>query len=540
MRLKKGIKNSMPKISKTSKVKKVVPKKKTSITKAKEVTVKKKTIKKTAPRKIIKKTASKKANKIVIDIISDDENKFSPYQEEVNEISKTKASTPVFSSWSDFDRKIKTVDILSEVEKDDFKEIEPEDREEYNKQKNFFSDWAVQNAPKEGEDKPSLAPKKSVGLYRRQAFFYLGATLILLIAVAYFFFVKLTILVTPQGEIVNDSVSFNITDTSAISTASSTTPSEITNKTINGNLQIQEISAEKIYQTSGDNVSGSSTTGTLTGTVTLINNSSRNQPLVATTRLLSVDGKLFRLKEMVNIPAGGTIAANVYADKPGADNTPDSTTKFTIPGLGTQDKIYAENYQIQTNKVIKQSDLDQAKKDISEVLDLKEKNELQASSTDQAIVYADTTGDVVTEFDSKVGDTKAEFTVKAKKNIVVATFSKDKVIELAKARLSLVISDDKQLSNFNTNQITYSLDNFNETTKTAEIKAYFTALMSLKSDSALIDRNKLVGLNEQQISQYLNTFPEVKDYQLEFWPSFIRTAPSLPDRINIQISNINN
>jgi len=533
----------MPKISKTSKVKKVVPKKKTSTTKVKEAPVKKKVVKKIVPKKIVKKPAPKKANQIVVDIISDDENKFSPYQEtnNVNEVSEAKVVAPVFSSWSDFDKKPKAVDILSEVDGDgDSQEIKPEDSEEYNKQKKFFSDWATQNTPKEGEDKPSLAPKKSVGLYRRQAFFYLGATLILLVAVAYFFFVKLTVLITPQGETINDSVSFNITGTSASSTATSTSSSEITNKTIDGNLQIQEISAEKIYQTSGENVSNSANTGILTGTVTLVNNSSKNQPLVATTRLLATDGKLFRLKEKVNVPAGGTITANVYADKSGADTTLDATTKFTIPGLGAQDKIYAENYQVQTNRVIQQSDLDQAKKDISEVLDLKEKNELQATSTDQAIVYGNTTDDVITEFDSKVGDAKAEFTVKAKKNIVVATFSKDKVVELAKARLSLIVSDDKQLSNFNTNQITYSLDNFDESTKTAEVKAYFTALMSLKSDSALIDRNKLVGLNEQQISQYLNTFPEVKDYQLEFWPSFIKTAPDLSDRINIQIGNLSN
>jgi hypothetical protein len=54
----------------------------------------------------------------------------------------------------------------------------------------------------------------------------------------------------------------------------------------------------------------------------------------------------------------------------------------------------------------------------------------------------------------------------------------------------------------------------------------------------LIDRKKLVGLNKQQIAQYLESFPEINDYRLEFSPSFISTAPNLPDRIEIKINDL--
>ncbi len=539
----------MPTISKKTKVKKAVPKKKTSTTKVKAAPVKKKVVKKpVVKKKVVKKTteapAPKRANQIVVDIISDDDDKFSGFGN-ANIIPEQKPVSPVFSSWPDFERKpqAQAEDILSEVDKDEEpKDIQPSEIEEYDKQKNFFSDWAAQNAPKEGEEKPSLAPnKKSIGLYRRQAFFYIGATLILLLAVAYFFFVKLTVIISPQGETINDSVSFNIVGANASTTATSTDV-EAANKTIDGNLQISEVSAEKTYQTTGEEVSTGETSSLVTGTVTLINKYSENQPLVVKTRLLSSDGKLFRLKKSVNVPAGGTVMAEVYADKAGADMTVDANTRFTIPGLwaGIQDRIYAENseafaYQSQVKRIVKQSDLDAAKKDINEVLDLKVKNDLQSVASDQAIVYGDTDSDVTTEFNAKLGDEVASFTVKAKKKIVVATFSKEKAIELAKARLALVVSDDKQLSNFDNSKITYTLENYDEATKAAEVKEYFTGIMSLKSDSSLIDRNKLVGLNEAQISQYLDTFPEVKEYKLEFWPAFIKTAPNLPDRINIEI-----
>lgn len=547
----------MPKISKTPKVKKIATKKKTSAAKTKEAPAKKKVVKKPAAKKAAKtssvtKETPKKTNKVIVDIISDEKESFFGYDgndqndEPIN-------LAPVFSSWPDFDKKNKAEDILSETDEEDeiseeeneYNEAFAEENEEYDKQKKFFSDWASQNALKEGEERPSLAPaKKSIGLYRRQAIFYLGATLILLLAVAYFFFVKLTVLVSPQGETINDSVSFNVVATDTSSTATSTESAEAVNKTINGDLQITEVSAEKTYQTASEDVSSDESTGLVSGTVTLINKYNKTQPLVAKTRLLSPDGKLFRLKEAVSVPAGGTATASVYADKTGADMAVDANTRFTIPGLwaGIQDRIYAENpapltYQIQEKRIVKQSDLDKAKKDINEVIDLKIKNQLQTVTSDKAAVSGDIDDDIITEFNAKVGDEKSEFTVKAKKKVVIATFSKDKVIELAKARLALVISDDKQLSNFNTSQITYSLENYDQSNKTAEIKAYFTGLMSLKSDSSLIDRKKLVGLNEKQISQYLDTFPEIKEYKLEFWPSFIKTAPNLPDRINIQINN---
>lgn len=528
----------MPTISKKTKVKKIVPKKKSSVTKTKTAPVKKKVVKKAVVKKI-KKPSPKKTNQIVVDIISDDENGYSSFETSDRVLEPERESlSPIFSSWPNFEKKVEVEYELNKTETnfvdDILSDVETED-EEYDKQKKFFSDWAQQNNHRGGEESPSLAPqKKSIGLYRRQALFYLGATFVLLLAVAYFFFVKLTIFISPQGEAIKESVSFSVTGNNT-----ATTPSAInnTNKIINGELQIKEVMAQKEYLTSEDSVT-EDVSSPITGTVTLINKYNKNQPLVATTRLLSADGKLYHLKEAVNIPAGGTITASVYADKPGLEMEVAANTRFSIPGLwaGIQDRIYAENSTAlsYTNKrTIKQSDLDRATKDINEIINLKVKNE-QSVSGDKAIVYGDAS-DITVEFDVKLGEEKDNFSVVAKKNIVIISFSKEKVIEMAKARLSLIVSDDKQLSNFNTNQITYTLETFDNVTKTAEIKADFTGFMSLKSDSSLINQNKLVGLNEKQISEYLDNFQEIKDYKLEFWPSFIKTAPNLPDRISIKI-----
>ncbi len=77
------------------------------------------------------------------------------------------------------------------------------------------------------------------------------------------------------------------------------------------------------------------------GRVTLFNNTSADQPLITTTRLLSEDGVLFRLTNAVTVPAEGQIEAEVYADQAGASGNIASTS-FTIPGL--PDSLQADIY----------------------------------------------------------------------------------------------------------------------------------------------------------------------------------------------------
>ncbi|KKR97204.1 MAG: hypothetical protein UU49_C0034G0007 [Candidatus Magasanikbacteria bacterium GW2011_GWC2_41_17] len=100
------------------------------------------------------------------------------------------------------------------------------------------------------------------------------------------------------------------------------------------------VTGEKVFSPSG----GTEIPGAATGEVILYNKTNSAQPLVATTRLLSPDGILFRLTKSTNVPANGQIKAAVYADKSGKDGEI-GPTKFTIPGLSEikQKDIYAES-----------------------------------------------------------------------------------------------------------------------------------------------------------------------------------------------------
>jgi len=282
----------------------------------------------------------------------------------------------------------------------------------------------------------------------------------------------------------------------------------------------------------------------IVGQVKIINNYSKDQPLVTNTRLLSPDNKLYRIKNAVNVPAGGQVEVAIYTEKPTEDMAIGPTT-FTIPGLwlGLQDKIYARSdteftFKQKIQKYVKQSDLERVRLELNDLLLQTAKEDIVSNlGKDQDWLYQSIEPATI-EIEAKANEQKDEFVAKAKGKIVAVTFSKEEAVKLAAARLNLLIPDDKELIEFNPDNISYSLENYDADNHTATIKTFFTATMSLRNDSEIIDRSQLVNLTAEQIDTYLHDFPEIKDYELKFSPSFIKKAPGLVDRIKIKIKTI--
>ncbi len=414
-----------------------------------------------------------------------------------------------------------------------------EERENFDVQKKYFSDLVAEMKDKKisedseaNREKP-VKKRKSLNLYRRIALQFFGLTIIFLAAVAYFFLPSLSISLHPSAEAVSDSMSFNIA-----ASVDEQAPAVANSRVLAGHIQTIPLSAEKIYEASGEEILGEE----VAGEVTLHNEYTKDQALVATTRLLSADNKLFRLKEAVNIPAGSTVKAQVYADKASSDMAI-APTRFSIPGLwlGLQDKIYAtsENafeYRHQIKKYIKQRDIDQAINDIKATLKIKADQSISSFyNNGEALAYTLDDGAAKISLGAKLGEEAAEFSVSASNDLAIASFSKDQAETLVKAKLAFLLPDDKKLSSFDSNDIVYRLDAFDKDKGTATVTASFKGLMSLRTDANIIDKRQLVNLNQAQISEYLKSFPEVESYELKFFPGFIKRAPSLADRIKISV-----
>lgn len=383
-----------------------------------------------------------------------------------------------------------------------------------------------------GENAADSRPGTRLNIYRKIAYSFIGLTLAMLAVIFYFSFVKMTITVVPKQENIKSSLIIDVYD-------------QVKNKKLSsgavfGAVESMEVEKTKSYAATGSEVIG----GETTGKVVIINNYTKNQPLVATTRLLSADNKLFRIKNTVNVPAGGTVEAEVYADDPGPD-TAIGPAKFTIPGLwaGLQDKIYAESkepmkYRQNAKKSITQSDIDAGLRDLRKSLlaAVKKKVSEKYKNYNQAVYRIDENS-VSVAVDGKQGEEKEKFSIIMSAAVEVAAFNDEAIKKMARDKLISSIAGDKKLKEFNGNDISYNLDSFNFNQGVAAINVSFSGKTELKSGEGIINRDKILGLTREQLNDYLDNLPAIASYEIKFLPSFIEKAPNLADRIDIRIKN---
>ncbi|MFH0956146.1 MAG: hypothetical protein V1801_02975 [Candidatus Falkowbacteria bacterium] len=371
---------------------------------------------------------------------------------------------------------------------------------------------------------------ESKKIYRKIAFSFIVLTLILVAAVIYFGFSKLTITIIPAQE--------KISDSSTVEIISQIGGTGLAPEQIYGIIKEVPVEQSKEFSASGKEILGEE----VTGKVIIINNYIKNQPLVATTRLLSSDNKLFRLKNTVNVPAGGRLEAEIYADtaKPDMAIGPG---KFTIPGLwaGIQDKIYAESkeptkYSQKIKYIIERSDIDNAVSQLKKDLLSNAKSQVGQAYKDYAqALFAVDNNSVAQEVSGKVGEAKEKFSVKMKIMVTVVAFNDDEIYNQVKAKLAASLADDKEISKFDKQGMSYALESFNMAQGTGLVKVDSIAQAALKDSAKVIKKNNLSGLNYEQLRAYLNGLPEVAGYQIKFFPSFIKKAPDLVDRIEVVI-----
>ncbi|MDP3771664.1 MAG: hypothetical protein Q8R16_05160, partial [bacterium] len=185
--------------------------------------------------------------------------------------------------------------------------------------------------------KRSRAPRSP---YQRLALGFLGVVVLLAVAVLLLSVARVEVTITPRAEqIVAD---FDVT------IIGSGTP---TGREVLGRLVRVEGTgtAERVLTVGAapvpSSVMESAPAARAEGSVTLVNTMTAPQPLVATTRLLSADGILFRMKSGATVPANGKLeGVRVYADQVGEQGNI-GPTKFAIPGLSKwlQARVWAES-----------------------------------------------------------------------------------------------------------------------------------------------------------------------------------------------------
>lgn len=290
------------------------------------------------------------------------------------------------------------------------------------------------------------------------------------------------------------------------------------------------------------------------GTVTLMNTFSADaQPLVATTRLESSDGKVFRITEGVTVPGikgsvAGTVDVTVVADLPGAEYNITPTT-FTIPGFKGSpkfDKFSAQSTKAMaggssssgaTQTIISKADLEQvaviAKQKAKQAyLDavtaelrpgerILEENLDIVSLRDASLPLS---GTVATSFEYQ-----NTFTVRG--FIFPEDTLKKRIIDNGEERVSNIVFRPVSV------MLTYGDAVPDFTNGTVRLKTHAV----IASDS-VIDREALMrdilGKNASGIDTLLGSYPAIKKIEINFKPHwFTSTVPNSDSRVTLLLES---
>jgi len=243
------------------------------------------------------------------------------------------------------------------------------------------------------------------------------------------------------------------------------TSEDLASGVIAGRILEKTLEKTKEYQTTGIK----SSTEKATGQVSIINNYSAAQALMATTRLLSSKGILYRIKSGITVPAHGQVAVDIVADQAGKEYEI-GPEQFTIPGLSSsmQKYIYAKSDQptsggVKEINILSQQDLDIAQADLKKELaaealsnftaELKEGESLMPIALSEEIIES--------KASKKVNDETNDFPLTMKIKNQYLAFPKEDLITYSKEELSKKIPSNKKVDNYTLAEPAYVLNNYN-------------------------------------------------------------------------------
>lgn len=369
-------------------------------------------------------------------------------------------------------------------------------------------------------------PKASISKVNRQITVgFVLATISLIIIIAYFSLSKAVIYITPELFTVETSAELQILpEVTSTLTSSNILPGIVTSTILSTQNQFFPSEKTTIQEKAS-------------GIVTVINNYSRNQTLVATTRLLSPKNLLYRTTETVVVPAGSSINVPIVADGSG-DEYETGPTNFTIPGLweGIQDKIYAvADKEITKQKInsraITPLDLETAKDELLMAMDKKAKQEV--INRDDYFTITNITL-ISTSTSDPVGADVNSYEMKITAKVDIVSFSKNDLENLAVNNLKNSLPDKQTYLNHDPESLTYTLLDYSLNPPSANIKTSIkgTAVADILDEFAKKD---ILGFSEQDVLDYFKNKFNISAVQVNFFPSWVKSVPPLEDHVEIKI-----
>ncbi|MDD3887188.1 MAG: hypothetical protein PHN19_00235 [Patescibacteria group bacterium] len=315
---------------------------------------------------------------------------------------------------------------------------------------------------------------------------------------------------------------------------------------------IEKNSEEVTFNSTGEKDIGTKAKGQ----ITIYNKySSDPQPLVATTRFMGNNGRIYRLVGDVDVPGakieeGKTVAgrttATIEADAFGSEYNLEAGA-FAIPGLSLdkQQVIYAETSssiiggESKKITIITADDLKKAKEDLQAKVSQKIIEEYKTKIPNDKIIID---GAIKNEIlDSKTSGEENKETKDFKMSISV----KSTVPFVSKNDLqNIVFEDARKFLPENKQLLDENLDNGIKFEKISQeenkinIKVSLDKKMFTKIDEQEVKEN-IVGKKSQEAKDYILTNPYVYKAEVNLWPFWVNKIPRIKSKIKISEKELN-
>ena len=378
-------------------------------------------------------------------------------------------------------------------------------------------------------------------------------TVLVLILITYIALPGATISITPKSNTITVTANVVLADSNANQAYLDTHPTDVI-----ASFPV-DVTAQKTitYFTTGQKFEGKNANGT----ITIINASNREWPLIEQTRFQTNDGLVFRIQQSVTIPAAtlsdpGKLDVYVVADELDVngqiigDRGNIEPASFFLPGLSEDNrkKLYAESHsaftggETITHKMVSAEDLEAAKgKMQTELLNSAEEElkkqvvtmnqernvELSLLTGTGAIVSAEP---VVHIPDGLEGQMIDQFEVTGELYSKGIAYNYNELVNILRNRLKLAKNPQKKLIKIDTDTLSYRLvpieegDNTTRQKITATMKGIEQYEWSEDKENGqrLMDNIKehIVGKSVEEAENYIQQLPSVNKVVINSWPAW--------------------
>lgn len=280
------------------------------------------------------------------------------------------------------------------------------------------------------------------------------------------------------------------------------------------------------------------------------------QTLIATTRLESTEGKIFRIQKNVVVPGyvnvggqikPGAVSVEIVADQAGEEYNVDGI-RFTVPGFKggpKYDKFYAKANEplsggsldgTTISGTVTQKDLDSAKQKAQVAITEKINQEIKTQMPIDGVLLEQAEKITLTKSisDAKVGDmvTKFNYTVTMSVRAIVFSENDVKKVILQSLRKNSNLSDAKN----DVSKVEYGTVNADFDKNVLELRVHGEVMVNPIIESEQIKKD-LLGKRDDQLSAILQKYPSIKNMNVEFSPSFVNRIPQYANRVTVEIKS---